>query len=95
MENQIFAKHKCGSRGCEECIAGYPTLCKCGGMIHSQYDVKEEKGKFVSVGPFMHCDKCGTKFLKTQPTRRKGRAHHNARHDKSHESSRGYNPRVR
>lgn len=94
MENQQFARHKCGARNCEECIAGYPTICRCGGYIHAEYGVKEEKGKFVTLGPFMNCDKCGTKFLKANPIRRKGRANHNSRDGKPNESNRRVNPRV-
>jgi|LauGreDrversion4_2_1035121.scaffolds.fasta_scaffold1851967_2 hypothetical protein len=92
METRSFSKHQGNRRDCEECIAGYPTLCKCGGLIHAQYDVKEEKGKFVNLGPFANCDKCGTNFLKAnQSLRRKGRAHHNSRFNKSNESTRRSN----
>ena len=95
MEQRSFAKHQSSKRDCEECIAGYPTLCKCGGLIHAEYGVKEEKGRFVTLGPFLNCDKCGTRFLKAnQAPRRKGRANNNHRSNKPNESTRRPNTRV-
>ena len=47
MENNKFLRHQKGCRACEECIAGYPTLCNCGGLIHAEYVVKEEKDYIV------------------------------------------------
>jgi hypothetical protein len=95
MENQKFTKHQNSCRDCEECIAGYPTLCSCGGLIHSEYGVNEEKGKFVTTGPFLNCDRCGSKFMKHQQApRRRGRAHHNGRNNQRNESAGGRYPRV-
>lgn len=86
MEN-TFNKHKCNSRNCEECLAGYPTLCQCGGLIHAEYGVTEKKDHFTPSGVIYHCDRCGTKFMRAN-FRRKGRGNHNARHHKPHESNR-------
>lgn len=94
MENNKFLRHQKGCRACEECIAGYPTLCNCGGLIHAEYVVKEEKGKFVSTGPFLNCDRCGTKFLRAKQPRRKPRGNNNGRAGQRHESAGRPNPRV-
>lgn len=95
MDANNFSKHQVSKKDCEECIAGYPTLCKCGGYIHAEYGVVEEKGRFVNTGPFLNCDKCGNKFMKNNNNfRRKGRAHHYPRANKSHEPARGSNARV-
>ena len=94
MDMQRFNRHQCSRRDCEECIAGYPTLCKCGGLIHAEYDVKEEKGKFVNLGPVLNCDKCGTKFFKAMVPRRKGRGNNHSRFSQRNESNRGVNPRI-
>jgi hypothetical protein len=86
MEINNLSKHKLNCRDCEECIAGYPTLCSCGGLIHAEYGVLEEKGRFVNTGPHLRCDKCGLKFMRSNhKLRRKGRANYNNRHNKSNE----------
>ena len=90
MENQKFARHQSNCKACEECIAGYPTLCQCGGLIHAEYNVVEEKGRFVTTGPSMNCDRCGTRFMKSRGnSRRKSRAYNNPRNNQRHESSGG------
>jgi hypothetical protein len=94
MDLNKFKRHQSGCRGCEECLAGYPTLCQCGGLIHAEYEVKEEKGKFVNVGPQMNCDKCGTKFFRANSGRRRVRGNNYGRNSKFNESNRGPRPKV-
>lgn len=94
MDINNLNKHTQNCRDCEECIAGYPTLCKCGGLIHAEYGVVEEKGKFVNTGPHLRCDKCGLKFMKANNFRRKGRANYNNRYNKSHEYGGRSNSRI-
>lgn len=94
MDINNFSKHTVNCKDCEECIAGYPTLCKCGGLVHAEYKVVEEKGRFVNNGPQLRCDKCGLKFMKANNFRRKGRATHQYRHNKQNEHNGRPNSRI-
>ena len=85
MELNKFSKHQINCRECEECISGYPTLCRCGGLVHAEYTVKEEKGRFVNLGPHLRCDKCGLKFMKQNNIRRKGRGYNQHRNHQQNE----------
>lgn len=89
MENNRFLRHQVGCKGCEECVAGFPTLCNCGGLIHAEPMVTEQKDKFVTTGIQYNCDRCGTKFMRAKQQIYKGRnsrAHNNSRNNKPHES---------
>jgi len=94
MDINKLSKHQMSNRECEECIAGYPTLCTCGGLIHAEYGVLEEKGRFVNTGPHLRCDKCGLKFLKANHFRRRGRANYQHRNNKPYEHRGGSNTRI-
>ena len=86
MQNNNFSKHKCGAKECEECLGGYPTLCQCGGLIHAEYGVTEKKDQFTPSGVIYNCDRCGTKFMRSNGSRRKSRVNNNSRNYKSYES---------
>jgi len=86
--NTRFNRHQIGCKGCEECVSGFPTLCNCGGLIHAEPLVTEQKDKFVTTGIQYNCDRCGTRFMRANQVHngRKNRANNNSRNNQSHES---------
>jgi len=89
--NQIhWARHS--GKQCEECLAGFPTLCNCGGNIHAEHVLKDEKKGLTEIK--YNCDKCGSKFMRARSFRGRRNAYNNTRNNKPHEHARGPNTRV-
>jgi hypothetical protein len=59
--NINWEKHSGNSSNCDECIAGYPTACACGGVIHAEHVGKSSANP---TGLWYNCCKCGSRFLK-------------------------------
>lgn len=89
--NINWSKHSGEVSSCDECVAGYPTACACGGMIHAEHVGKTSTNP---TGLWYNCNKCGSRFLRANRFGRKKSAHHNPRTHKQNESSRGSNRRV-
>lgn len=88
--NINWTKHS-GSSSCDECVAGYPTACACGGSIHAEHVGKTATNP---TGLWYNCNKCGSRFLKANRYGRKKSANYYSRPNKQNESSRGANRRV-
>lgn len=80
--NINWAKHSGSSPCCDECIAGYPTACACGGVIHAEHVGKSATNP---TGLWYNCCKCGSRFLKAGKFGRKRNANHYRRSNQSNE----------
>lgn len=54
-----FSSHIEGDKDCEECWRDFPTLCKCGGLIHNNFVDEIWTGKEEYIIMKYICDKCG------------------------------------
>ena len=90
--NVNWSKHTSSGSGCDECPAGYPTACACGGVIHA-----EHVGKSVPnpTGLWYNCSKCGSRFLKAGKFGRKKSANNYRRNNKPNEPIRGSEQSIR
>lgn len=90
--NVNWQKHCSSSGGCDECAAGYPTACACGGVIHA-----EHVGKTVTnpTGLWYNCNRCGSRFLRANRFGVRKNVNNYGRFNKFNESARGSGRTVR
>ena len=89
--NINWQKHSGSNCSCDECIAGYPTACACGGMIHAEHVGKSSTNP---TGFWYNCHKCGSKFLRANRYGRNRNANNYRRNNQPNES-RGAGQSVR
>jgi threonine dehydrogenase-like Zn-dependent dehydrogenase len=53
------SEHTINDSRCEECVRGYPKLCKCKGLIHAQFMAEGWDGEMKMT---VLCDKCGPNY---------------------------------
>ena len=53
--------HETGNENCPQCWLGYPVKCKCGGLIHGEFEdeIWDEKLDDIEILVEHKCDKCG------------------------------------
>ena len=76
--NVNWSNHSSNDGSCDECVAGYPTACACGGMIHAEH---VGKTPINPTGFWYNCNRCGSRFLRAS---RYGRKRHANNHRRSH-----------
>lgn len=47
-------KHEIGNKECPVCWRGFPQLCKCGGLIHAEFEDEDWDNIYLTKS----CDKC-------------------------------------
>lgn len=95
IENKInphnvnWLKHSGNNSPCDECVAGYPTACACGGMIHAEYVGKSMTNP---TGIWYNCHKCASQFLRASKHGRNSSANNHRRNNKPNESRKSNRP---
>jgi hypothetical protein len=59
------SNHRSGDSNCPQCWDGHPHKCKCGGLIHCEYDGEDPDGLYRLA---CVCDVCGPDYEEEECT---------------------------